>query len=216
MSGGAAAVTEAARRAQRSARGGGRRRPRVNTQRVAPAGGGGAGGPRSLPTGPQGWEPAERQSALARLRRIWQPRLLPGASSRFSPPSEAPSSSAPHLPLATPAASLRAALPQPSKETGGRRCAEPRGARLRGRDRDVAVTHEGTERSGTTHSSHTRDFSTPAVMAVMLGKPRAGCNPCIWARFVFTAPKPRSYVPRLTATTGGCQPWPPLLRQAVP
>lgn len=48
------------------------------------------------------------------------------------------------------------------------------------------------------------------------GKPRAGSNPCIWARFVFTAPRPRPYVPRLTATTGGCQPWPPLLRLAVP
>lgn len=107
---------------------------RVNTQLVVPAGRGGAGGPRSLlPTGPQGWEPAERQSALARLGRSWQPRLLPGASSRLSPPSEAPSSAAPHLPLATPAASLRAALPQPSRETGGRH-AEQRGARLRGRD----------------------------------------------------------------------------------
>lgn len=58
VSGGAAAVTEAARRAQRSAQGGGRQWPRVNTQRVAPAGGAGAGGLRSLPTGRQGWEPA--------------------------------------------------------------------------------------------------------------------------------------------------------------
>lgn len=61
--------------------------------------------------GPQGWEPTGRPSALARLGRSWQPRLLPGsASSRLSPPSEAPSSPAPHLPLATPAASLRRLL----------------------------------------------------------------------------------------------------------
>lgn len=121
-------------RAESSAqRPGWRWQPRVNTQPVAPAGGGGSGGPRSLPTGPQGWKPAGRQSALARLGRSWQPRLLPGASSRLSPPSEAPSSPAPHLPLATPAASLRAALPQPSRETGGRG-AEQRGACLRGRD----------------------------------------------------------------------------------
>lgn len=40
-------------------------------------------------------------------------------------------------------------------------------------------------------------------MATGPGKPREGCNPCIWERFTVTAPRPGSYVSRLAATAGG-------------
>lgn len=73
------------------------------------------------------------------------------------------------------------------------------------------MTREGTQRGETTRSSHTRDVSTTAGP----GKPREGCNPCIWARFTVTAPRPGSYVPRLAANTGHCQPRAPLLSPTV-
>lgn len=123
VSGGAAAVTEAAPRAQRSAR--------VNTQPDAPAGRGGAGGPHPLPTlGTRGATECAR-SARAKLADAAPPRrLLPPLPARRSPllagPTP-PSSDSSRVPSGF-------ALPQPSRETGGGRCAEQRGARLRGRD----------------------------------------------------------------------------------
>lgn len=126
------ADTEARTAARRSARVGGR----AASESVEPAGCSCGRRRRwwpALPTGPQGWEPARRQSALGSGGRSWRPQLLPGASSRLSPPREAPSSPALHLPLATSAESLRAALPQPSREIAGRGCAERRESALRGR-----------------------------------------------------------------------------------
>lgn len=193
--------SRAAERAQRSARGDGRR-PKSEQpagcscgRAGGRAGGGGAGGPGS-PRGRQGWEPVRRQSALGSGRRSWRPQLLPGASSRLSPPREAPSSPALHLPLATPAESLRAALPQPSRETGGRGRAEQRGAHVRGWDRHCRSDQRGVgKRRDDSQLPHTgTSLARPATQPPSAGEAESeGCRRSIWARLAFTAPRPGSH-----------------------
>lgn len=203
--GGVTADTEARTAARRSARVGGR----AASESIEPTGCSCGRRRRwwpALPTGPQGWEPARRRSALGSGGRSWRPQLLPGASSRLSPPREAPSSPALHLPLATPAESLRAALPQPSREIAGRGCAERRESALRGRGAPGC-------RSDPRGVGKMRDVSRPATQPRCRGSRGRDAAAASGRGWRLLLPRPGSHVPpRLQR----CQPRPPLLCAPLP